>query len=84
MPSSGTPSFEEMTRFGVWLEDFLVPAEADTAAVIMVTFFSIHKLGAVLYVSFFMVLWSILRFLPTPTADLLVSCSFCELHKIFQ
>lgn len=84
MPSSGTSSFEEMTRFGVCLEDFLGAAEADMAAGMMVTFFSIHKLGAVLYVSFFLVLWSILGFLPKPIADLSVSCSFCELHKIFQ
>ena len=39
MPSSGTPSFEELTRFGVWLEDFLVAAKADMAAIMMVIFF---------------------------------------------
>ena len=39
MPSSGTSSFEEMTRFGVCLEDFLGAAEADMAAGMMVTFF---------------------------------------------
>ena len=42
----------------------------------MVTFFSVRKLGAVLYVSFFLVLWSILGLLPTPIADLSVSRSF--------